>query len=67
MVGYRGSRSGSAPGEGLLHGLHGAECTNGTEYSAARAVSSNEDNFGFTVVYMAWCGECGACAWEAVY
>lgn len=59
-----GQRHGDAPGGGLLHGLHGRDCASGQEYSSARPVAVGST--GFLVVYMAWCGDCGACAWEVV-
>lgn len=64
------SREGSAA-VGLLYDLHGEGC-DGTEYSSCRpvVVPSEHPERGMSakieVVYMEWCGECGAADWEAV-
>jgi len=57
---------------GLLHGLHSGGC-DGTEYSACRPVviPGYEDADGkhpprIEVVYMQWCGKCGAADWVVV-
>jgi len=57
---------------GLLHGLHSDQC-DGTEHSTCRpvVVPAYEDADGahapsIEVVYMEWCGECGAADWEVV-
>lgn len=53
---------------GLLHDLHADRC-DGTEYSACRpVVYSPKDQPGdeWHVLYMAWCGECGAADWDFV-
>jgi hypothetical protein len=47
---------------GLLHEAHATGC-DGTEYSTGRPVPVPG---GFAVVYMEWCGDCGACDWELV-
>lgn len=49
----------------LLDPLHADGC-DGTEYSAVRPVRTPESADGFEVLYLAWCGECGAADWEAV-
>lgn len=52
----------------LLQGLHGDGCE-GTEYSTCRPVVM-DDNQGpgeiVQVVYMEWCGECGAADYALV-
>lgn len=48
---------------GLLDGLHASGCT-GQEYSACRAVPNGDK--GFLVVFMTWCGDCGAADFEEV-
>lgn len=45
-----------------LDGLHAEEC-DGTEYSACRPVVAGDY---IEVVYMAWCGDCGAADWTVV-
>jgi hypothetical protein len=70
------SRSGSRLG--LLDQLHAGGC-DGQEYSACRPVvvpagAFNEPTYAdhadrgadLVVVFMAWCGECGAADWEVV-
>lgn len=49
-------------GESLLDGLHGQECS-GTEYSTCRPIARED---AIRVVYMEWCGECGAADWEVI-
>lgn len=49
----------------LLDPLHKKGCT-GTEYSVCRPVATSEAPNGFEVVYLTWCGTCGAADWEAV-
>lgn len=50
---------------GLLDPLHSNGCE-GTEYCALRPVQTPESANGFEVLYLAWCGECGAADWETV-
>lgn len=63
---------------GLLHGLHAGDCS-GSEYSTCRplvvpAGAYDEPTYAdhgdrgarLEVVYMAWCGECGAADYEVV-
>ena len=52
----------------LLDPLHKRGC-DGTEYSACRPVATGRDDVEvptFEVVYVAWCGECGAADYETV-
>lgn len=63
------TREGSNIG-GLLRGLHGSECA-GQEYSTCRPVPNvrardDPDETPFYVLYMAWCGECGAAEWDFI-
>ena len=48
----------------LLDPFHKRGC-DGTEYSACRPVFDPEA-VGIEVVFMKWCGECGAADWETV-
>jgi len=53
---------------GLLHGLHVDGC-DGTEYTSCRPVvlgGPSREPEHVEVVYMAWCGECGAADYEVV-
>lgn len=47
---------------GLLDDRHGPNCS-GQEYSTCRPAPYGN---GFVVVYMEWCGDCGAVDWEYV-
>lgn len=58
------TREGDSLEATLLDDLHGDMCNGGQEYSSCRPVSLGENTL--TVVYMAWCGDCGAAAWEIV-
>ncbi|SHG77421.1 hypothetical protein [Halobaculum gomorrense] len=61
------SRNGSEF-RGLLHDLHADGC-DGQEYSACRPVVREdpcEPGDRLDVVYMAWCGECGAADYEVI-
>ncbi|WP_435062438.1 hypothetical protein [Halobaculum sp. EA56] len=62
------SRSGSQM-LGLLHKLHAEGC-DGQEYSTCRPVVESTDatvpSEKIQVVFMAWCGECGAADYEVV-
>lgn len=58
-----GKRQGDPLEDSLLHGLHGDGCPSGTEYSAMRPVSTD---VGYVVIFMTWCSDCGAAAWEVV-
>lgn len=52
----------------LLDPLHGTGC-DGTEYSACRPVvldDPREPEQTIEVVYLEWCGSCGAADWELV-
>lgn len=52
----------------LLDDLHAQGC-DGTEYSACRPVVVDDPRLReqtVEVVYMEWCGECGAADWEYV-
>lgn len=58
------TREGDPLEETLMHDLHGDMCNGGQEYSSCRPVHLADNTL--TVVYMTWCGDCGACAWEVV-
>lgn len=47
---------------GLIVGLHYGDCT-GTTFSKCATIGRPE---GFSVVYMEWCGDCGAADYEVV-
>lgn len=50
---------------GLLDELHAPGC-DGQEYSTCRAVVPGPRPSKIMVVYMTWCGECGAADWVEV-
>lgn len=53
---------------GLLHGLHADGC-DGQEFSTCRPVTpdiAGTPNTEIKVVYMSWCGDCGAADYEVV-
>lgn len=51
---------------GLLQQLHAPNC-NGQEFSTCRAVVTDVDpGQEIVVVFMEWCGDCGAASWETV-
>ena len=51
---------------GFLSGLHASGCPGSQTYSSCRPVFTGHPECPFAVVYMAWCGDCGAVRWEVV-